>query len=181
MCENGTLSQYFQLVLIVDQNIWVRWALAMQDNIWLLLWVRIENSSFFQLKQNIVIECFIKIFNWILSVAVNMYMLGFSIFRSWAITEYSYHTNRLLNQGYSLDEIIHSFRLPTYIHFVGPSVGIIFFGFIATKFGRKTALLCMSIPLIVSKNPLEKFGSWFEMIFIGELGQLLTRFVPAWI
>lgn len=85
-------------------------------------------------------------------------MLAFGILNRWTGIEYIYQINRLHSEyrGHDWQGIREKFILPLYLLFVGPIVGIIFFGFIAMKFGRKTSLLCMSIPMIVSCNELVK-------------------------
>lgn len=89
-----------------------------------------------------------------------MYMLGFSIFNRWKVIEYEYYRSKVIEHEYYIDGSMRedSYKseenrgeslLPMLL--IGPFVGIIFFGFIAMKFGRKTSLLYTSIPMIVSK------------------------------
>lgn len=91
-----------------------------------------------------------KIYFWFFSIAVNLYMLGFGILYRWTNLEYVYHINRW-------QEFNQTHLLPVYMIFVGHFVGVILFGIIAMKFGRKTSLLCMSIPMIVSCSESMEF------------------------
>lgn len=122
-------------------------------NIWPRLWVSIITERWeFALRQ---IEFCQFPATWIIFISfflphsvyvcvfrnfvVNLYVLGYSIFRNWSFTESTYHVQRSRRAEFAL--------IP--FAMVGSIIGCIFFGFITTKFGRKKPILYMSILLSI--------------------------------
>lgn len=80
-------------------------------------------------------------------------MLVYGIFNAWIDIEYERYFDELqYDDSFNLEEYEKNSILELFTFFIGPFVGSIFFGWIAMKFGRKIALLYMSIPMIVSCN-----------------------------
>lgn len=87
--------------------------------------------------------------NWI--VVVNLYMIGYGLFNACVDIEYQTYFDKLLSaENFDWTEYERTSFRELILFFMGPFVGSILFGYIAMKFGRKTALLYMPIPMIVS-------------------------------
>lgn len=73
------------------------------------------------------------------------------MFNAWMDIEYETYFDKLQSAGnFDWTEYERASKRELILFFVGPFIGSILFGYIAVKFGRKTALLYMPIPMIVS-------------------------------
>lgn len=91
---------------------------------------------------------------------VNLYSLAYGIFIAWNEIDQKNHFDKIpVFEANSLEfqEFERNGRKALIRLFVGPFFGSIFFGYIAMKYGRKTSLLCTSIPMIVSCGESSEF------------------------